>query len=228
MLEPVFLLHAPDGFFSTPIAIIFWGITAAALAISLRKAGAQLDERAVPLMGVMAAFIFAAQMFNFQIPGGTSGHLLGGVLAAILLGPYAGTIVMACVIGVQALVFQDGGLLVLGVNTFNMGLIGTFGGYWLYRTIAAALGGEEKGRLPAAAVAAWFSVMGAAVLVAFQLAASDTTSLASALVAMAGWHALIGVGEALITVGALSFIAASRKDLLQLRDSRPTQALGRV
>ena len=224
MFNPVFLLHAPDGFFSTPIAVVFWVITAVALAISLRKAGAQLDERAVPLMGVMAAFIFAAQMFNFQIPGGTSGHLLGGVLAAVLLGPYAATIVMACVIGVQAVVFQDGGLLVLGANIFNMGVIGTFGGYWLYRTVAAGLGGEDKGRLPAAAIAAWSSVVIAATVCAIQLAASDTTSLGTALVAMVGWHLLIGVGEALITVGALSFIAASRRDLLQLRDARPMQA----
>lgn len=224
MSVPLFLLHAPDGFFSTPVALTFWVVTVAALAISLRRAGAQLDERAVPLMGVMAAFIFAAQMFNFQIPGGTSGHLLGGVLAAILLGPYAGTIVMACVISVQALVFQDGGLLVLGANIFNMGIIGTFGGYWLYRLVAAALGGEERGRLPAAAIAAWSAVVAAAVLTAFQLAFSDTTSLATALVAMVGWHVIIGVGEAVITVGALSFIAASRADLLRLRDGRMAQA----
>jgi len=224
MSAPLFLLHAPDGFFSTPIAAIFWVITAVVVGFSLRQAGRQLDERAVPLMGVMAAFIFAGQMFNFQIPGGTSGHLLGGVLAAILLGPYAGTIVMACVVAVQALVFQDGGLVVLGVNIFNMGIIGTFGGYYVYRSLAAALGGEEKSRLPAAAIAAWLSVVVAAIVCAFQLAASDTTSLGAALVAMVGWHLIIGVGEALITVGALSFIAASRADLLQLRDSRPLAA----
>lgn len=221
---PLFLLHAPDGFFSTPVAAFFWVVTAGALAFSLRQAGRQLDEKAVPLMGVMAAFIFAAQMFNFQIPGGTSGHLLGGVLAAVLLGPYAGTIVMACVIATQALVFQDGGLVVLGANIFNMGIVGTFGGYWIYRTLAGALGGEEKMRLPAAAVAAWLSVEIAAILTAFELAISDTTSLGTALVAMAGWHAIIGLGEALITVGALSFIAASRRDLLQLRDARPANA----
>ncbi len=221
---PLFLLHAPDGFFSTPVATVFWVLTAAALGFSLRKAGQQLDEKAVPLMGVMTAFIFAAQMFNFQIPGGTSGHLLGGVLAAILLGPYAGTIVMACVIATQAVVFQDGGLVVLGANIFNMGIIGTFGGYWLYRTIAATLGGEEKMRLPAAAVAAYTAVVVAAIVTAFELYISDTTSLGTALVAMIGWHLLIGVGEALITVGALSFIAASRRDLLQLRDARPASA----
>jgi len=223
-MPPLFLLHAPDGFFSTPVAAAFCVITVVVLGISLRKAGDQLDEKAVPLMGVMAAFIFAAQMFNFQIPGGTSGHLLGGVLAAVLLGPYAGTIVMACVISVQSLVFQDGGLVALGANIFNMGIIGTFGGYYVYRSLAAALGGERKMRLPAAAVAGWLSVVVAAVLTALELAASDTTSLGAALVAMVGWHVLIGVGEALITVGALSFIAASRSDLLQLRDARPASA----
>ncbi len=223
---PVFLLHAPDGFFSTPVALAFWVLTAAALGVSLRRAGEQLDERAVPLMGVMAAFIFAAQMFNFQIPGGTSGHLLGGVLAAVLLGPYAGTIVMACVISVQALIFQDGGLLALGANIFNMGIIGTFGGYWLYRTVAAVLGGEGRSRLPAAAVAAWTSVVIAAVLTAFELAVSGTTSLPTALAAMVGWHVIIGVGEAVITVAALGFIAVSRADLLQLRERRMAQAQG--
>jgi cobalt/nickel transport system permease protein len=216
---PPFLLHAPDGFFSTPVSAVFWVITIVGVGISLQRAGKTLDERAVPLMGVMAAFIFAAQMFNFAIPGGTSGHMLGGVLAAVLLGPWAGTIVMAVVIAVQAIVFQDGGLVVLGVNTFNMGLIGTFGGYWIYRTIAATFGGEEKRRLPAAAVAAWASVVIASIFCAFQLAASDTTSLTAALTAMLGWHILIGVGEALITVAALTFIANSRADLLTVRDA---------
>ena len=224
MPDSLFLLHAPDGFFSAPIAVLFWIISGAVLAISVRKAGAELDERAVPLMGVMAAFIFAAQMFNFHIPGGTSGHLLGGVLAAILLGPWAGTIVMACVIGVQGLVFQDGGLLVMGANIFNMGIIGTFGGYYVYRTLAATLGGEDKMRLPAAAVAAWLAVVIAAILTSLELWVSDTTSLGTALVAMVGWHVVIGVGEALITVAALSFIAASRSDLLRVRDARPVSA----
>lgn len=217
---PLFLLHIPDGFLSTPVSATFWVITIACLAVSLRNAGDRLDERAVPLMGVMAAFIFAGQMFNFSIPGGTSGHLLGGVLAAVLLGPYAATVVMASVIAVQALVFQDGGLLVLGANIFNMGVVGTFGGYWVYRSLAAVLGGEQRARLPAAAVAAWLSVLASSVLVAFQLDVSGTTSLGAALTAMVGWHLLIGAGEAVITVGALSFIAASRADLLLLRESR--------
>ena len=120
----------------------------------------------------------------------------------------------------QALVFQDGGLLVLGANIFNMGVVGTFGGYWVYRSLAAVLGGEQRARLPAAAVAAWLSVLASSVLVAFQLDVSGTTSLGAALTAMVGWHLLIGAGEAVITVGALSFIAASRADLLLLRESR--------
>ncbi len=217
MVPNLYLLHAPDGFFSTPVAVAGWVVTALVLAYALRRAGQTLDDKAIPLMGVMAAFIFAAQMFNFQVPGGTSGHLLGGVLAAILLGPWAGTIVMAAVVSVQALVFQDGGLVVLGVNIFNMGIVGTLGGYSLYRVVAAALGGEQKAMHPAAAVAAWCAVFAAAILAAFQLAISDTTSLTVALPAMAGWHALIGIGEAVITVAALGFIRNARPDLLQLR-----------
>lgn len=218
----MFLLHAPDGFFSVPVATVFWIISALVLAVAVRKASESLDEKAVPLMGVMAAFIFAAQMFNFQIPNGTSGHLLGGVLAAILLGPWAGTIVMAAVISVQALVFQDGGLVALGVNIFNMGVIGTLGGYTLYQMIVRVGGGEAKAMYPAAAIAAWISVVVAAAVCAFQLAISDTTDLGTALIAMVGWHALIGIGEAVITVAALAFIKNARPDLLQLRVRQDT------
>jgi len=114
-------MHAPDGFLSVPIAVIMWAITLVVLAIAVRRTNRTLDERAVPLLGVTAAFIFAAQMVNFQVVGGTSGHLLGGVLAAVLLGPWAGTLVMACVIAVQALVFQDGGLVVMGARSSMSG-----------------------------------------------------------------------------------------------------------
>ncbi len=217
-IPTLFLMHAPDGFFSAPVSGAMWLVTALLLGIAVRRAGATLDERAVPLLGVMAAFIFAAQMFNFQVAGGTSGHLLGGVLAAVLLGPWAATVVMACVIGVQGLVFQDGGLVVMGGNIFNMGIMGTLGGYGVYRAIAGVLGGENRARLPAAAIAAWISVEMAAVLVSVELAVSDTTSLAVALPVMAGVHALIGLGEAVITVAAIGFIAVARADLLHLRD----------
>jgi cobalt/nickel transport system permease protein len=215
------LMHAPDGFLSVPIAAVMWVVTLAAAGIAVRRTNRTLDERAVPLLGVTAAFIFAAQMFNFQVIGGTSGHLLGGVLAGVLLGPWAGTLVMACVVAVQALVFQDGGLVVMGANVFNMGVVGTLGGFYLYRVLAGLLGGEARARIPAAGIAAWTSVVAGSASMAVQLALSGTTPLSIALPAMIGVHALIGIGEALITMAALGFIAVTRADLLRLRDARP-------
>ena len=218
-LSPVHLLHAPDGFVSAPIAILMWVVTAAVIAYAVRQTNQHLDDRAVPLLGVMAAFIFAAQMFNFPVIGGTSGHLLGGVLAAVMLGPWAGTLVMTAVVGVQALLFQDGGLVIMGANIFNMGIVGTLGGYAVYRAVAGLLGGEERSRLPAAGIAAWTSVVAGSVAMALQLGASEVVPLALALPAMVGVHALIGIGEALITVAALAFIAVTRADLFRLRDA---------
>jgi cobalt/nickel transport system permease protein len=219
-------LHAPDGFLTIEIAGLMWALTVVALAVAVRRANASLDERAVPLLGVMAAFIFAAQMFNVQVAGGTSGHLLGGVLAGVLLGPWAATLVMACVIAVQALVFQDGGLVVMGANIFNMGIVGTFGGYYLYRLLAGVLGGEAQARIPAAGIAAWSAVVAGAALMAVQLAASGTSPAELALPAMVGVHVVIGLGEALITMAAIGFIAVTRADLLRLRDARPGAAAG--
>jgi cobalt/nickel transport system permease protein len=212
-------LHAPDGFLSLPVALVMWALTLVVLAVAVRRTNRTLDDRAIPLMGVMAAFIFAAQMFNFQVIGGTSGHLLGGVLAAALLGPWAGTLVMACVVAVQALVFQDGGLVVMGGNIFNMGVVGTLGGYAVYRGVARVLGGEARGRIPAAGIAGWLSVVVGSAFMAVQLGISGTTDLALALPAMLSVHAVIGIGEGLITMAALGFIAVTRADLLGLRDA---------
>lgn len=217
-------LHAADRFLTVPVSIAFWIVTAIVVAIAVRQTNRSLDERAVPLMGVMAAFIFAAQMFNFQVAGGTSGHLLGGVLAAVLLGPWVATLVMTAVVAVQALVFSDGGLVVMGANIFNMGVIGTLGGYALYRLLARLLGGEERGRIPAAAMAAWVSVVAGSASMSLQLALSGTSPLEVVLPAMVGVHVLIGIGEALITAAAIGFIATTRRDLLDLRprgDARP-------
>ena len=222
---PTFDLHAPDGFFSVPVALAMWVVAIVVIVISVRKTSESFDERAIPLMGVTAAFVFAAQMINFPIVGGTSGHLLGAVLAAVLLGPWAGTLVMTSVIAVQSLLFQDGGLLAMGANIVNMGLIGTIGGYAIYRALTRVLGGEARGRLPAAAVAAWCAVMLGATATSLELALSGTTTLAVVLPAMLGTHALIGVGEALITVGALALIQSARPDLLELRDSRPVRPM---
>jgi cobalt/nickel transport system permease protein len=212
-------LHAPDGFLSGPVAIAMWVLTIIVLAYAVRRTNQTLDERAVPLMGVMAAFIFAAQMFNFQVVGGTSGHLLGGVLAAVLLGPWAGTLVMAAVVSVQAIVFQDGGLLVLGANIFNMGVIGTLGGYALYQGLCSVLGGEQRARIPAAAIAAWAAVVAGAVAMSLEMAVSGFIALEVTLPIMVGVHALIGIGEAIITAAALGFIALTRADLFELRDA---------
>lgn len=208
-------LHIPDGFLNLPVTLLTWIFAIALIAISLNRVQAEYQERTVPLMGVCAAFIFAAQMINFPIPGGTSGHLLGGTLAGVLLGPWAGSLVMTVVFIVQALLFQDGGVTALGANIFNMGLIGTFGGYYLYRSVRNALGRDSaKSVLVASAIAAWTSVMVAAIVCAFQLAISGAVPLPVALISMGIWHFMIGIGESLITVLALSYILKTRPDMI--------------
>src|SRR5215212_11469161 len=127
-------LHIPDGFLSLIVSLICWVITALVLSFAIARTNKSLGEKQVPLMGVMAAFIFAAQMINFPVAGGTSGHLLGGALVSILLGPWAGMLVMTAVIAVQGLLFQDGGLLVMGANILNMGLLTSVVGYGFYRS----------------------------------------------------------------------------------------------
>jgi cobalt/nickel transport system permease protein len=224
-IKPAIALHAPDGLLTVPVAIAMWAVTIVVLAVAVQRTNRHLDERQIPLMGVMAAFIFAAQMFNFQVIGGTSGHLLGGVLAAVLLGPWAGTLVMTCVVAVQALVFQDGGLLVLGANIFNMGVIGTLGGYAVYRALCGLLGGEQRARIPAAGIAAWLAVVAGAAAMAVELAIAGVTPLEITLPAMVGVHAVIGIGEALITMAALAFIRVTRPDLLRLRVGEPRPVL---
>jgi cobalt/nickel transport system permease protein len=205
-------MHIPDGFLNLPISLLCWGATIMLLAIAVRRTQGQLGERQVPLMGVMAAFIFAAQMINFPVAGGTSGHLLGGALAAIALGPWAGMLVMASVIGVQGLLFQDGGLVVMGANILNMGLLTALIGYGLYR---GAIGLNGNARLAVAGTAAWLSVMAGALATSLELWLSGTARLDIVVPAMLGVHALIGIGEALITVAALAFILRTRPDLLE-------------
>jgi cobalt/nickel transport system permease protein len=210
-------LHIPDGFLSVAIAVICWALTAVGVGVSLWRSGKTLGARQVPLMGVLAAFIFAAQMLNFTVAGGTSGHLIGGALAAILLGPWAAILTMTTVVGIQALVFQDGGLLVMGANILNMGVIAVLVAYGVYRGVMALAGGRRWGLFVGSFAAAWMSVVISAVATAIQLAFSGTSPLGVALPAMAGVHVLIGIGEGLITVGALAFVAAARRDLLQPR-----------
>lgn len=203
-------LHIPDGFLSVTVSVIMWLIAILFIGLAIRNVR-DISDRQIPLMGIMAAFIFAAQMINFPVAGGTSGHLLGGALAGIVLGPWAGILVMSAVVIVQGLLFQDGGLLVMGANIVNMGLLTVVIGYGLYRIV---MGRSTGLRLVITGVAAWLSVMAAALLTSLQLWLSGTSPLNIVIPAMLGVHALIGIGEALITVAALAFIMRVRPDLL--------------
>jgi cobalt/nickel transport system permease protein len=204
-------MHIPDNFLTLAVSLLCWLITISLLALAIRKTNQALGEKQVPLMGIMAAFIFAAQMLNFPVAGGTSGHLLGGALAAIVLGPWAAMLVMTAVIAVQGLLFQDGGLVVMGANILNMGLLTAIVGYGLYRIVSQS---HTTAKLAVAGVAAWLSVMTAALSTALQLWLSGTAKLELVVPAMLGIHTLIGIGEALITVAALAFIFRTRPDLL--------------
>ncbi len=221
MLASPAQLHIPDGFLSTPVAILFWILSAIVIAIALRRVNADLGERHVPMMGVLAACIFAGQMLNFAVAGGTSGHLLGAALAAILLGPWAAVLVMTSVLGVQALIFQDGGLLALGANIFNMGIIGAFVGHFAYTTLRRLSGNRAWGIFAGGFIGAWLAVVISALACALQLALSGTSPANIAVPAMGGVHVLIGIGEGLITVGALAFIYVARRDLLGIGEGKP-------
>jgi cobalt/nickel transport system permease protein len=214
-------MHIPDGFLSVLVSAIMWLLTVIVVGYALKRAGKDLDERQVPLMGVLAAAIFAGQMLNFTVAGGTSGHLMGAAIATILLGPWPAVLVMTCVVAVQALIFQDGGLLVLGANIFNMGIIGVSVAYTTYRIARKLAGGRRWGIFAAGFIAAWLSIVVTSLAVALQLALSGTSPANIAIPAMGGIHALIGVGEGLITFGALAFITATRPDLLKLEGEAP-------
>ncbi len=208
----LYFLHIPDGFLSTLVAAVCWLVILAVLAYALRAAQRTLDERLIPLAGIMGAFIFAAQMINFPVAGGTSGHFIGAALAFIVLGPWLGLLTMTAVIALQALLFQDGGLVVMGANILVMGVVPGFIGYQIYRL---GVGRSRTVQVPVTGSAAWLSIMAAALVTTLLLAFSATTSLRVALPIMLGVHALIGIGEVLITLAALAFIARTRPSLLQ-------------
>jgi len=214
-------LHIPDGFLSTPVALVGWLLAVLVVGVALRQTRRQLGDRQVPLMGILAAFVFAAQAINFPVAAGTSGHLLGGTLAAILLGPWAATLVMTAVMGVQAVLFQDGGLLALGWNILNMGVLTAFTGYACYRLLLRLIGERPAARVAASFAGAWVSVEVGAIATSIELAVSGTSPLGMALPAMAGVHALIGIGEGLITSGAVGLLQASRPEVLQTGEQAP-------
>lgn len=209
-------MHVPDGFLDTKTWIALTGISSIAIGIALNKTGKEIGEKQVPVMGITAAFIFVAQMLNFPIAGGTSGHFMGGVLAAVLLGPLTGVLIMSTVLIIQCLIFQDGGLTTLGANIFNMGVIGSIVGYYIYAGLNRLIY-VKNGSFISAFIAAWLSIVLAAAACSVELAISGTVPLKTSLFAMLGVHSLIGIGEGLITISVLSFIHKTRPDLLELK-----------
>lgn len=207
-------MHIPDGFLSAPVATGTAVVAAGVLGYAVRRTGRTLEDRQIPLLGVTAAFVFAAQMLNFPVAGGTSGHFLGAALATVLLGPWLALIVLSVVVTGQALVFADGGLTAIGAEVIAMGVVGC-GAAWLIVTVARRVAGPSPGvLLGATAVASWVGIMLAAATVSVLLAASGTIPLGTVLPAMLGVHALIGIGEALITTAAVAAVLAARPDLV--------------
>jgi len=206
-------MHVPDGFLDAKTLALTGALSAGGLAVAARQVNRALPRNKIPLMGLSAAFVFAAQMLNFPVAGGTSGHLLGGVLASVLLGPAAAAIVIACVLTVQALLFSDGGVLALGANIFNMSLMGAVCGYAIYRSARRFLPGL-RGQITAVFFASWLSTVLAAATCAGELSLSGTLPPGVVFPAMISVHMLIGIGEGLITSLVILAIARARPELL--------------
>jgi cobalt/nickel transport system permease protein len=219
-------MHIPDGFLDAKTLALTGGLSVGGLAVAARQVNRTLPRNKIPLMGLGAAFVFAAQMLNFPVAGGTSGHLLGGVLAAVLLGPGAAAIVIACVLTVQALLFSDGGVLALGANIFNMAFIGAVVGCAIYRTVRKFLPGL-RGRITAVFFAAWLSTVLAAVTCAGELSLSGTLPPGIVFPAMVSVHMLIGIGEGIITSLVILAIARTRPDLLDAENDTTARGTGR-
>lgn len=208
-------MHIPDGFLDTKTWVSFWAVSFGFINISVKKAKEELKEKSIPLMGVLGAFIFAAQLLNFPVLNGTSGHFVGGVLAGIVLGPFAGFIVMSVVLIIQSLIFGDGGVLALGANIFNMGIIGTILGYYIFILLNKVF--KEKIYINSF-IAGWLAIILGALSCSIQLGLSKTVPIYLGLPSMVSIHALIGIGEGLITSFVLTFICKVRKDLIFVKN----------
>lgn len=207
-------MHIPDGFLTGGVNIATYAVSAAVCGYSIKKCNKEFSDKQVPLLGVTAAFVFAAQMLNFPIGGGTSGHFLGAALAAILMGPYAACLIMALVLVIQCLGFADGGLSALGSNIFNMGIIGGFGSYYIFIVLKKLLPKNRTGFMASVAITSWLSVILASSFCALELAISGTSPIKVVFPAMIGVHTIIAVGEAIITTTVISIVYASRPDLV--------------
>jgi cobalt/nickel transport system permease protein len=207
-------VHIPDGFLNTGTVAATYALSAAATSIAARKVRKELSEEKTALLGVTAAFIFAAQMVNFPIVNGTSGHLIGGMLAALIAGPFGGFFIITSVLIIQALLFADGGITALGANVFNMAVVGTIGAYYIYRAVMKFAKNERL----AIAVGSWTSVFLASIACAVELSFSGKAPFFTVVSAMAVIHALIGIGEAIITLGIVEAVRAFRPDIFYLRE----------
>jgi cobalt/nickel transport system permease protein len=221
------VVHIPDGFIDAPTSLAAGAAAAGVLVVCVRRSGEMMEDKQAPMAGLVAAFVFAVQMLNFPVVGGTSGHLLGGALAAILVGPYLGTLCVSVVLMVQALVYADGGLSALGLNILNMAVVGAFGGYAIFLLARRVLPATRTGVVAASAVAALLSVVLAslAFTLEYAIGGAGGASVARVAGAMVGVHILIGLGEALITAMTVSAVLAVRPDLvLGARDLVPGPA----
>ena len=209
-------MHIPDGFIDVQTSAIFAGLAAAGVAASLKGARSQLDEKSAPLAGLTAVFIFAVQMLNFPVVAGTSGHLIGAALAAVLVGPWAATLALTVVLLMQALLFADGGLSALGLNVFNMSIIGVWSGYFIFVLVKKIAPKKKSSIVVAGALAAFISVplSAAGFVLQYALGGTATFSITTVLGAMISTHILIGIGEALITGLTVSAVLATRPDLV--------------
>ena len=209
-------MHIPDGFIDLKTSAAFAGAAAIGVGVALRGARKQLDDQSAPLAGLTAVFIFAVQMINFPVAAGTSGHLLGGALAAVLVGPYAASLALTVVLLMQALLFADGGLSALGLNVFNMSIIGVWSGYLIFVFVKKIAPKKKPSVVVAAALAAFISVplSAAGFVLQYALGGTATFSITTVLGAMVSTHILIGIGEALITGLTVSAVLATRPDLV--------------
>lgn len=210
-------MHVPDGFLDAPTSLATGLAAATVVGLSLRQARAELDDRTAPLAGLVAVFVFAGQMVNFPVGAGTSGHLLGGALAAVLVGPWTATLCLTVVLVVQALLFADGGLTALGTNVTLMGVIAVWVGWLVFRGVRSLLPAKASAVVLASGVAAFVSVPAAALgfVGLYAVGGAAPIPLGALVSAMAGWHVLIGLGEAAITVLVVSTLVGTRPDLVR-------------
>jgi len=215
-------MHIVDGVLSPEVCAVTAAASLGAVGYSIHRLKDSLADRTIPMTGMMASLIFAGQMVNFPIGGPVSGHLLGGVLASVLLGPWAGCLALTTVLIVQHFFFADGGLLSLGANVLHMGVVGSIGGYGVYLVIRRLLGNGSRGIVVGAVIASWVSVMAAAALfcvefrLTYRAADYDFTRIFALMVS---FHSVIGVGEALITGSVIGFVLRHRSDLIYTSNS---------